>query len=261
VIRRALAGLAGVLVLAGPASAGEARVEPDRPSVSTSARTVPPGAVQVEAGVAYERTRLAASAPERRFAVQGTVRVGLLERLEARVDAEPLVDLHGAAVDTGAGDVALGLKYLVLDAPEGSARPALGVLPFAKIPTADEPRGSGRADVGLLGLATFDLPAGLGLDVNAGVVVVGQARPRGHLGQAVASAALSREVAERLAAFVELFYASRGERGGRDTGGVDAGLAWWPTPRLALDAAVGLGLLGPSPDYVVRAGLSVRLGR
>lgn len=260
---RALATLALAAALlapvAGLAAEADGGVEPDRPDVSNSTKTVVPGAVQLEAGVEYARARVAEKPDERRFAVQASLRAGVTDRLELRLDGEPLVRLRGEEDQTDRGDVALGLKYRFLDAKNGW--PSLGLQPFVKLPIAEKPIGTEKPDFGLLGLASFDLPWQLDLDVNAGVALIGQNRPGGYLIQALTSASLSREILEKLAAFVEIFYASRAEWRSRDTVALDAGIVWKLTRRLALDAAVETSLAGPGPDWAVRAGLSARFGR
>jgi hypothetical protein len=257
---RALA-LAVVLILGAaglPARAQESQVDPDRPDLTNSARTLPRGGVQLETGLEYSRTRRAEVDTERRFLVDALGRVGVSDRIELQLGWQPLVHLHGDADDAGVGDVTLATKYRFLD---GAAPwPTLGVRPFVKLPTADEPLGSGRADFGAVALASFDLPAGFGLDVNAGVAAIGQGRPSGHRLQALASASLSREVGDA-APFVEIAFASRGERDGRDAVNVDAGVVYRVTKRIALDAAVQTSLAGIGPDWALRAGATFRFGR
>jgi hypothetical protein len=260
-MRGAPLALALLLAMAVCAVAEEApaedQIEPDRPDVSDDVRTIAPGAVQLETGLEYARERAAASETARRLALEASLRVGLGERLELRLEGEPLVHLRGPDDDTGHGDVTLALKHRFRDASEASPWPALGLLPFVKLPLADEPLGSERADFGLGFLANLDLPWSLSLDANAGAAVLGQKRPEGHLVQALVSAALSRSLGERLSAYGELFFASREERDGRDRLGLDAGLVFLVTARLAVDAAVETTLDGAGPDYALRAGLSV----
>jgi outer membrane putative beta-barrel porin/alpha-amylase len=234
-------------------------IEVDRPDVSNSTSTVGPGVFQLETGVEYARTRAAAAADERRLALQMTVRAGLTDRLEVRLEGEPLVALRGEDSDTGLGDLTVALKYRVLDAIDGA--PALGILPFVTLPVADAPIGSERPDFGVVFLADFALPWELALGVNAALVGLGQSRPRGFLFQGLVSAALSREVVKSLSAFVELFYASPEEREGRHMVGADAGVVWTVSRDVAVDAAIATSLKGPAPDYALRTGVSVRFGR
>jgi len=232
-------------------------VEPDRPNISNSTHTVPVKALQVELGLEYVRAHN--DPTERRLALQTTLRTGLSDRLEVRLDGVPLVRLKEASDDIGMGDIAPGLKYHVFDPPEGQGWPALGIQPFVKIPTARVPIGSGRLDAGLLVLADQDLPGAVQLTVNAGLVVVGQ--PHGALLQGLASAAVSREWGGRLTPFLEMFFASRDEREGHDTLGLDTGLVYLLTRRVAIDAAAETTLNRRRPDYALRTGLSLLLGR
>ena len=257
--RTACLALALLLVATvAPVRAAQDQVEPDRPDVTNGTKTVPPGAWQIEAGIEYSRTSEAATATERRFLVDTLGRAGVTERLELQVGWQPLVHLRGDEDDTGFGDVTLAAKYRFFDG--GSAWPALGVRPFVKLPAAAEPIGSGRADFGALALATFDLPAGFGLDVNAGIAAIGQSRPSGHLLQALTSASLSAEIGAATP-FIEFFFASRGERDARDALGAVTGVVYRVTKRLALDAAVQTSLGGVGPDWALRAGVTLLFGR
>ena len=258
--RTALLALALVALVAAPAAADDDEIEPDRPSVANSARTVPAGAFQLETGVEYGRTSRAGASAQRHALVETLARVGVVDRVEAQVGWEPLVHLRGPDDDTGVGDVTLAVKLRAFDPPAGSSWPTLGALPFVKLPVADAPIGSGRPDFGVSALASFDLARGVGLDVNAGLAAVGQGRPSGYLPQALTSAALSFELGDAIP-FVEVFYASRDERDGRHHVGLDAGLVYRVTKRVALDAAIETSLAGDGPDWAVRAGVSVRFGR
>jgi len=260
---RSLIAVCAAVALGAPAAlAGEAdRIQVDRPSVSQSTSTVPPGALQIESGVEYARTRTGGEPDERRLTLDIALRIGLTERIEVTLEGEPLVRIRGQQDDTGNGDVSLKGKYRFLEKREGTWWPSLGVMPFVKLAVAHAPHGPDRPDFGLIGLASFDLPWRLGLDVNAGLAGLGQSHPGGYLVQGVASAALGRELGERWSTYVELFYASQAERGARDVVGFDTGVQFFVTARVALDAAVETSLAGPGPDYAFRAGLSVRFGR
>jgi hypothetical protein len=173
--RRLLAPAMVLLALAG-AGAGVAdeptAVDPDRPSVSTSARTVPPGAAQIETGVAYAYARVANGPADKQLFMEATARVGVTSALELRIDGQPVVRQWGGDDATGVGDLTLGAKWRLLDA-EG-LRPAIGLLPFLKIPTAPAPIGTTRVDGGLRVLLSFDLPSSWSLDANAGLAAISQ---------------------------------------------------------------------------------------
>jgi hypothetical protein len=229
--------------------------------VTNSANPVGKGRVQLETGMFYRRTSEAAAPTERRLSWEATLRIGLADAVEFRIDSEPILKLWDGTHDTDVGDVSLGLKYRFLVARDDAWWPALALNPFVKLPLAQPPIGSGETDAGLLLLASFALPLDFSLDVNAGAVLVGQRRPSGHLVQARTSASLSHRIVDRLSAFVELAYGSRDTWDGRDALGLQTGLVWKVARDVALDTAVSTSLLGALPDFGVRAGASVRFGR
>ena len=250
-----------VIVITSPAAAEDTeRIQTDRPSVSTSTYTVQPGAVQIESGVEYSHTSVGGSPAERRFSLDATLRVGLTEHSEIRLDGEPVVVIRGSQDDTGWGDLSIQAKYRFYDGTEGRWWPSLGVLPFVKFPTGHAPHGTNVPNFGLIGLASFTFPWGFGLDTNLGVAAHAQ-RPRGYRPQGAASAALDHDIGERWSVYGEVFFTSPSERGARGSVGFDAGVEFILTPTLALDASAQTSLAGPGPDYSIRAGLSVRFGR
>ena len=256
--RLALACALALLVARGPAAAEGDAIDPDRPDVSSGARTVGAGRVQLEAGLLAERTRLAGEPTERRLSAEMLLRIGISQRLELRVDGEPIVRLRGADDATDVGDFRIGAKWRFFDGGDGS--PMLALLPSVKLPTAPTAIGTGKTDYAILLAASFELPADFGLDANAGLGAVGQTRPGGYLLQALVSASLSRKLGAGLTGFGEVFYSSREEWSGREQVGVDAGIVWTVQSNIAIDAAVGTSLYGRVPDVFVRAGGSVRFG-
>jgi hypothetical protein len=260
VTARAIAALAllAALVVAAPVLGAEGDIEPDRPDTTNGAKTLAPGAVQIETGVEYSRARQAGSAVEKRFVLDTLGRVGVVERLELQVGWQPLVRLRGDEDDSGGGDVTLAAKARFFDGT--GPWPALGTWAFVKLPAADEPIGSGRLDLGAVLIASFDLPAGFGVDVNAGAAAIGQGRPSGFVVQPLTSAALSVEIGPALP-FVELVYAGRGDRDGRDAVSLATGFVYRLGQRVALDVAAQTSVAGDAPDWVLRAGVSVRFGR
>lgn len=256
--RAAMAGraalVAAMLLAASAAGAAEEEdIAPDRPSVGTGSGIVAPGLFQIESGLEYAR-----QSGTGRFHAESLLRAGIASGLEARLLVEPVTVLTDGSTEAGFGDITLGLKYRYLAPGEDGWPPALAVMPFVKAPTARDPIGTERVDFGAVAIASFSLPWDLGCDVNAGVVAVGQRH--GFLAQAVASLSLNRSITDRLSIYGELFFQSKDERGGRSAFGGDAGVLFLLTKRVALDAAVEVGLLGDGNDWAVRAGISVLLG-
>lgn len=259
---RALGSALAVLLVAGAAEAQPqpAPINPDRPDAANSTATVGAGVLQVEGGLAYSRTGAAGGA-QRQLFVEGTLRAGLTERFEARIEGQPFVKQWGTDATTGSGDYFLGFKWHFYDPPEGSGLPSLGVQPAVKLPTASAPIGTEKVDFGAVAVASFDLPWDLSLDVNGGLAAIAQTRPGGYLLQALVTATLGAEIDERWLPFVGLAYASRAERDGRDTLTIQPGLIWRVTRNAALDVSVQTSLVGRAPDYTVRLGASIRFGR
>ena len=255
-----IAVCAALALGASVAVAEDDRIPTDRPSVSASTVTVPPGALQIESGVQYTRSRVSHGQNEQQFLVDVLLRTGITSRIEARLDMNPVVWLKDTDTNTGFGDLTLSVKYRFFDSPECSWWPSLGVLPFVKLPTARSPIGSERVDFGCTALATFDLPWQLSLDANVGLTGLGQSQGAAFLLQETVSASLTRQISDRWAMYGELFYASPSERGSRDVVGFDTGVQFLVLPRVALDLAAGVARGTPGPDYVIRAGVSVRFG-
>jgi Putative MetA-pathway of phenol degradation len=197
---------------------------------------------------------------EERFSFEGTLRVGLLETTEVRLFGEPFVTaqrgLESEDNPTGQGDVGLSLKYRLLDAPVGTAWPALAVQPLIIFPTGKAHLVSDQISFGLIGIAGSDLSASLHLDVNAGIIAVGQTAPSGYLPQGVVSTVMSWAILRRLSVWGEVFFFSPAQRGGRGQLGLHTGLMYFVTNYLALDAAVFTTVAGARPDFAFRTGFS-----
>lgn len=256
------AGVAALLVLMVVTAVEAQETEPlssDRPGIGTSAETVPRGALQLETGFDYSRERRAGEPAQRRSSLATTLRFGLFDGVELRIDGEPVVGLRGAEDATSVGDFVLGAKLRLLDGAEGLLRPTLSLLPAVKLPTAPEPIGTERADFILLGLASFNFGA-VGVDLNAGVAALGQRDPEGYLIQALLVATVTGDVTDKLKVFGELFYTSPSDRDGDDVVGASAGVIYGLTRTVALDAAFITTFAGRGPDYRIQAGITIRFG-
>ena len=247
-----------LLLVRGVVPALAQEIDPDRPELTESAKLVPRGAVQLESGVAYSRERRGGVATERTFEVEADLRIGVSRDTELNLGWSPLVRVRGTEDDTGIGDVTVGVRSRFVEGVEDELWPPyVAVKAFAKLPAAEEPLGTGRPDLGLLLLASFELPHEFELEVNVGAAAIGQTRPNDYLAQAIATASLSRELVPSLLGFLELLFNTREERNGRDQLAVNVGVVYRLTRTLAIDAGVQTSLVGQGPDYVVRTGLSV----
>jgi hypothetical protein len=244
-----------LVIVAAPAWGQEGDVDPDRPGVGTSPLTVPRGALQVETGVDHGRERRAGESTERRTSLVTTLRYGLRDGVELRLDMEPIVALRGPEDATDVGDLVLSAKLRVLAGTDGSARPAFSLLPAIKVPTASAPIGSEHIDVALIGLVGWGFGR-VAIGGNAGLAAIGQ--DKGFVIQGQVIGAVTWEVIDDLTLLGELFYTSPAERPGDDFVGGVAGASYKITRDVAVDAAVIASLAGRGPDYRVQTGITVR---
>lgn len=251
----------GVLCATMPALAAEVRVMTDRPDHATSLYTIYPGLAQVETGVSFLRNT-SGDSPVRRFAAEGVVRVGLTETTEVSVGGEFLIrERSDGQTTTGFGDMSLAGKWRIVE--DEGWRPALGVLPFIKFPTASRTKrlGSGRVDFGAILAAGKDLPGDLHVDVNVGLGAVDLPEdPGGLFFRKTVAASFSWTLTDKISPFWEIFYESRDRPDGHHNEGTDFGVIVTLNRRLALDLGVELGIGGANPDWVLRTGFSVLLG-
>ncbi|HEY7254779.1 MAG TPA: transporter [Methylomirabilota bacterium] len=237
-------------------------IDPDRPDLTTSAKVVGAGRLQLESGFEYKQARVGGSPTEKELTLLSTLRAGITDTLELSLETEPYVwQWAGGDDDRGSGDYTLGSKYRLYAPPPGSGAPLLAVRSYVKLPTADEPLGSGRPDFGALLLMTLGLPWHLSLDANAGVAAIGATRPNGFIPQGIVSGSLSWAVTDRLSTITELFFTTKADRDAHDSLLATVALMYQVTPNLALDIGMRTALVGPGPDWSVLGGLSVRFGR
>lgn len=260
-----IAAMLAVLLLAVallPATAcGQVFVDTDRPDVANSTKTVPPGYGQVEAGYRSAREHVAGGATRTRASAETSLRIGVTPALEFRLDGAPYVDERDGAREHGIGDFIAGAKWRLLDAKADDVTPSFALAPFAKVPTAERPIGSGRADFGVLGLFSFDLRSDVSADVNLGLAALGQRHGDPFLVQGLAAVTLAYKIVDRVATLGEAFFGSSPDRGERGFIGVGAGVIWVVHRRLALDAGLDTMLAGRGPDFGFRIGATLLLGR
>jgi hypothetical protein len=255
-VSRALLALVLVGLFAAPARAAD--IDPDRPELTESAKLLRRGFVQLESGLAFSRERRDGFANEKTFEAAADLRIGLLHDVELNLSWEPLVSVWGREDAVGVGDVTLGVRYRFVEGIEDEPWPPhVAVKVFAKLPAMNEPIGTGRPDFGVLLLASFELPNDFELEVNVGAAAVGQPRSNRFLGQAIATASLSRDITQSMLGFLELLFNSRQEEEGREYFAVNVGLVYRLTRNLAIDAGFQTLVAGRGPDYVARTGLSV----
>lgn len=206
--------------------------------LTQSAETLSPGALRLGAYGQYTKYVVSVDPEDWDLAPQlAWAPVADLELMAAL----PLVRRHEGpdGTESGIGDAVLGLKYRLF--------PNVAALGYVSLPTGDEDRGlgAGGTSVGLAGILSVPLFAGVAADLNAGYQFSGVSGDEGDdflfygLG-------LSVPVGGRTTLFGELAGRSVWEGTGHDTVQFDVGVRHQFNERVALTLGGGRGLKG---DY------------
>lgn len=228
----------------------------DRPDQTESSAVVAPGYVQIETGFVYSREAGDSGALEYPTTL---LRVGVVDRLEARIGVPGFVSEFEGNNATGLGDAELGLKLRLIH--ENGPRPEIALLASTSVPIGHDAFSSDRFDPAFRFAFSHTLTERFSLGYNAGAAWETAPTPSGK----TTTTALQYTIAggigitEKLGAFVELF----GDIGLSAPGGpahsLDGGLTYLIRPDIQFDVSAGFGLTEEAPDYFLGAGISVRL--
>lgn len=243
-----------VLACCSPSALGQEdapAVVPYRPSVATPADLPAPGWPELEAGWNGAKggdTARSQSVPLL-FKLAWSESWALLVGTDA-YDWQR--DFNGNVAHSG-GDTTLALKYKL---PVNDTL-ALGTQFGVELPTARPPIGSGKADWGITGIASFDSVAAH-VDVNVGAAWLGAVDEGQGRWQGAWAIAASHPLSKG--------FGVTGEVSGlvqRGTSAQTQGLAavnYNVSRQLVLDVAVAVGLSHAAPDWQLMAGMTVQLG-
>lgn len=230
-------------------------VQPERPTVATHAYTVAPGWIEIEAGVELDRYPDGSHGT----AAPAVVKIGVSRRLQLDLDGAVLHPPSGGT--TGIGDLAVGLKWRVLE-----AAPLLGdfsVIPSLKLPSAPTASGlgTGTTDVGLLLISSHQLGP-VEMDLNLGYTRRSGPGTRAPRSATVWTASFGGTAVGDLgwAAEVYGYPGTSGPAGQAPIVALLAGPTLLPRPWLALDAGVIVPVAGPQPRALY-AGVVWSVGR
>lgn len=223
----------------------------DRPDTTESPYTVDAGHFQFELELAA-------------WAKDGRERELTLGELNAKIGLDPSTDLqfviptytHVRGGDEGFGDIEIRLKRNLWGNDEGST--ALALMPFIKLPTAQNNLGNGEFEGGLIVPFAFDGPAGWSCAVMAQGNIEADEDGSGHHFTAVTSATTSHDLTENTAVFFELVSILSAESGADWEAYFNTGMTWAVTPTWQLDGGVRLGLTDSATDFTPFLGLSTK---
>jgi len=225
----------------------EAELQSDRPDLTTGAITMPARRLQLEGGFLYTRDE---GVTENDIG-QLTVRYGLVDDFELRLDSGSWVELRGGASGWSGGGI--GFKWRWLEGQGG--RPTIGLVASAAAPWGSGGMGPGAWQPQALLAASWS-GEGWGVDAN-----VGGARliaDDGRFDQAFWSLSISRSLTDTWSLFGEYYGDSREEPGGEASHFVNGGVGWLVRADLLLDAWGGDRIAGAGADWYAGTGLTYR---
>lgn len=243
------------LLIAGAAGAAPAQdapaVTPYRPSVSSPAQLPAAGQLEFEAGVLATRDDGA-----RRDSLPVLFKLAFSENWGVLLGGEAYVATHddNGQPLRGFGDTSIVLKRAFALAP-GSA---LGLELSAKVPTAKQGIGSGRADYELNTIFSKDYGQ-VHMDANANVTRLGDWEAGSGRNQSGLSASFSTPVSAQWGATAELSGTRRAAV--PSTSQVLLAAAYSPNPRLTFDVGVAHGLNAASPSWSLFSGVVLPLAK
>ncbi len=159
-------------------------------------------------------------------------------------------------VSHGIGDLAMGAKWVIIEACPLGARHALA--PSVKFPTADQDQGlgSGETDYDVTWIMSRSIGSKTGVHLNVGYSCIGGVDDDVfHYG-----VALDYQILDAVQWVGEVF-AEEDLSGDSETAALyNAGIRWKLVDGLVLDIAAGSKLSGDVPDFMGKAGLTWAFG-
>ena len=223
----ALAIVAPLVAASARADGGFEPITPYRPSVSNPAQLPAPGQLEAEVGGLRQR-----SDDARRTSIPYLLKLAWSSEWGVLLGGEARIWTHDTDTSArGFGDTTLVLKR-AWAAAEGTA---FGLELGAKLPTANDTLGSGRADESLNGIYSQDLGP-IHLDANLNATRLGRIDDGTSRWQIGASSSFSAALAERWGVTAELSGTRRD--GASSSHQVLAALTFNPSKLLTLDVGI-----------------------
>lgn len=243
---------AAILTPAALCLAGDLRpLSTDRPDTTESPYTVDAGHFQLEMEVAA-------------WTKDGGERQWSLGELNAKMGLNASTDLQVvlpfytrvSGGDEGFGDIEIRLKRNLWGNDSGST--ALALMPFIKLPTANDDLGNGEFEGGLIVPFAFDGPAGWSCGVQAEVDVAADEDGSGHHFSMLNSFTTGHDLTENTGVFLELVSILSAESDSDWEAYFNTGMTWAVTPAWQLDGGVRVGLTNASADFTPFLGVSTK---
>jgi len=257
-----------LLCLSGTAIAQDAprrELTTDRPDKTESPYTVDAGRVQIEMDVAtFTRDRTRESGVRLETETVGIApinfKIGTGRNSDLQFIVEPYIRqtvtdrATGArSVARGFGDVTVRFKRNLWGNDGGGT--ALGVMPFAKLPTNGGGVGNAFVEGGVIVPLAVEVTRGIGLGVMTEVDLLADDNGR-YTPSFINSATLGFDLSDRLGLYTEAFTERGTARGDRWIVTFDTGVTYAIGEATQIDAGVNLGVTDAADDVAVFVGVS-----
>lgn len=234
----------------------------DRPDKTEGPYTVDAGHFQYEADLMHYAVHRDEDGTLTQIWAFNTMnlKVGLTNRMDFQVIVPTYNTLsisHAPWGYHGYSDTYLRLKYNVFGNEGGAI--AFGVMPYIKIPTAEDGLGNKRTDGGIIFPFSLSLPENW---TSGFMFVYSKARNdanENYHSELISSWTLHHPIPVRMDGFVEIFSRSSNESGSSWVATFDVGFVYPLASNVKVDSGIYFGLTPAADDYSPFVGLSFRL--
>lgn len=245
-----------------PAIAEETPICTDRPTKANAVCTVPAGDWQLESSaVGWARTKAEGSDTRMLTLGSSVIKYGVLDRSDLQIGFTPHVRAETRSAGfkstaSGPGDLTVRYKHR-LSADDAPVQ--FGLIPFVKLPTADDGIGNGKLEGGIAAPISIATGSPVTLVLGPELDLLADGDGRGHHAALVTLVNVSGPIAEGVTLYGELWTLTNFDPADTVTlASADAALAWLVGRELQLDIGANLGLNRNTADVELYAGLSIR---
>ncbi len=236
-----------------PAQTEESPLITDRPDVTESSATVPPGVFQLESGGGFSKSEAGGTES---FTIIGTLaRLGVGESMELRAGSsvinETTKSMGVNQTRSGFGGLLLGGKIRLLD--EGPGTPETAILAHVHLPVSEDVFRPRRTEPEVIASVSKPLSESVSFGSNIGARWNSTAETPVY----VATGSFGIGLSDRVGIFVEYF--AFFQSGADPSHNADGGLAWQPWDRVQLDFSAGLSPFETGGEWFVGTGVSFRV--
>jgi hypothetical protein len=239
----------------------------DRPDKTESPYTVDAGHFQIETDViiftqdksqdAGVETKTKSFSP-----MVSNLKVGLTNSIDLQAILSPYQSEETTTTGSptekknGFGDTLIRLKYNICGNDGGDV--ALGLMPFAKIPTNSDALGNKKVEGGLILPIALSLPRGWSMGLMAQLNRNKNDADDNFHTESISSITAGHDIVGDLAGYLEFFSLSSDEAEASWVATADIGFTYAVTPDLQLDAGANIGLTRSADDLNPFLGVSAR---